>query len=191
MHKKTISIYILPVILMVGKISEFIFRASHMTKRITNICGCLGNSVSRYCWLWKGGTDLKMGQFDGQEIEQQEALESGWKEIDHLCKKKKKYRFLVIFFLFFLFLMTISCLPEGGMLYITKWFSCSVLCVCFVRFWIAICPFAKLSIRQSSKGKRPEAKKSCFLYSWIFLGIARRVWYLNTQYQYQLCIQDP
>ena len=29
-----------------------------------------------------------------------------------------------------MFLITISCLPEGGMLYITKWFSCSVLCVC-------------------------------------------------------------
>lgn len=46
--KNPISIYILPSILMVGKISEFIFRASHITERIANICGCLGNSVSRY-----------------------------------------------------------------------------------------------------------------------------------------------
>lgn len=45
---------------MVGKISEFIFRGNHMVERITNICGCLGNSTSRYydygkeeqIWSW-------------------------------------------------------------------------------------------------------------------------------------------
>lgn len=63
------SIYILPGILMIGKTSEFILRASHMAERITNICSCLGNSVSRYYLLWKGGTDLEMGQFGDQEIE--------------------------------------------------------------------------------------------------------------------------